>query len=548
MSNPKACRICEAKATGLHYGVTTCEGCKVFFKRYLGKHTQYKCYFGGNCIMNVQTRHRCKACRFQKCLHEGMSLEAIRLGRTPKLTTLFSSESTESTSPPRPSLPDTPSITASSVECTRHHTPTINEAERRSSPHSQAKGGSPAPHKSTARGSGNSGNFHHPLFVDQPSTPSEASQTSGNFFPGVEFPTADSGHSRTSSSDLSYIAPCSEVAVLPVSPPRSLPQEIQEDAALPVVIHESWAGFLQDLAAQYLENPVSPSAGTGMSENSPHPSSVVTRRPSAVHRYWGLLKAKNTVLEDSLNSVHQIGVDVFLEHYIRYENFVKETYELGNVPYQPQTSLEQMLVYIQEMVSYFGDKVARFALGLAGFAEMNVGDQSYLIKDRWLISFWIMNSKCYRDKEIYHPIGPHDLHYCRYWMDITATNVSDKFLEFLFHFTSEINSLQLTLTERFALLAVGLLKTDQSDLLANRPYIDFLLAHYLETLLRSLESASAHRPNVAEKLRQLVSQFSGINEINRKIIMTADLSHAPLRGPVDREDVQRLLTIPKSCG
>ena len=70
-----------------------------------------------------------------------------------------------------------------------------------------------------------------------------------------------------------------------------------------------------------------------------------------------------------------------------------------------------------------------------------------------------MNSKCYRDKEIYHPIGPHDLHYCRYWMDMAASQVSTKFLDFLFHVASQINSLQLTLTQRFVLLAVGLLKT-----------------------------------------------------------------------------------------
>ncbi|GAU91468.1 hypothetical protein RvY_03714-2 [Ramazzottius varieornatus] len=518
MANPEACRICEAKATGLHYGVITCEGCKVFFKRYLNKHSRYKCYFGGCCVTNVQTRHRCKACRFQKCLQEGMSLEAIRLGRTPKRM------SKDATSPMRPSPPDTTNILAS--QCTLHHSPTTTKPER--------------------RGSNSLQTFRQSAFHVHPSLQSEAHQVNDNFFPVTEFPAANSGSICTSGSDLSYGAPCSEVAFLPTTPPCSLPQKIKADVGQPIVVHESWSGFLQNLAAHYLENPVPPSAGIGQLDNGHHLASVVPARPSAVHRYWGLLKAKNSVLEDSLNAVHQVGVDVFLEHYIRYENFVKETYEMGNVPYQPQTSLEQMLGYVQDMVSYFGEKVARFALGLAGFAEMNAGDQSYLIKDRWLVSFLIMNSKCYRDKEIYHPIGPHDLHYCRYWMDVAASNRSEKFLEFLFHVTSAINSLELTMTERFVLLAVGLLKTDASDILANRPYIDFLSAHYLETLLRSLQSSNAQRPNVAEKLRQLVSQFAVINEVNRKIIMTADLKHAPLRGPVDPKDVDRLLTIPQS--
>ena len=48
-----------------------------------------------------------------------------------------------------------------------------------------------------------------------------------------------------------------------------------------------------------------------------------------------------------------------------------------------------MLGYVQDMVSYFGEKLARFALGLSGFAEMNPTDQSYLIKDRWLVSFMV---------------------------------------------------------------------------------------------------------------------------------------------------------------
>jgi hypothetical protein len=30
---PLICNICEDKATGLHYGIITCEGCKGFFKR-----------------------------------------------------------------------------------------------------------------------------------------------------------------------------------------------------------------------------------------------------------------------------------------------------------------------------------------------------------------------------------------------------------------------------------------------------------------------------------------------------------------------------------
>lgn len=79
------CRVCNDKATGVHYGVATCEGCKGFFKRSITKNENYKCYFGEKCVLNPQNRNRCKACRFRRCLQAGMSLEAVKMGRIPKV-------------------------------------------------------------------------------------------------------------------------------------------------------------------------------------------------------------------------------------------------------------------------------------------------------------------------------------------------------------------------------------------------------------------------------------------------------------------------------
>ncbi|XP_060574680.1 uncharacterized protein LOC132732304 isoform X1 [Ruditapes philippinarum] len=79
------CRICKDKATGLHYGVATCEGCKGFFKRSISKHETFKCYFGGSCDINPKTRSQCKACRFKRCMETGMSIDGVRMGRIPKV-------------------------------------------------------------------------------------------------------------------------------------------------------------------------------------------------------------------------------------------------------------------------------------------------------------------------------------------------------------------------------------------------------------------------------------------------------------------------------
>ncbi|UJR36171.1 hypothetical protein I4U23_028905 [Adineta vaga] len=78
------CRICHDKATGVHYGVITCEGCKGFFKRSITQNIIYRCFFGNRCVINTQTRNRCKACRLKRCFERGMAMESVKMGRIPK--------------------------------------------------------------------------------------------------------------------------------------------------------------------------------------------------------------------------------------------------------------------------------------------------------------------------------------------------------------------------------------------------------------------------------------------------------------------------------
>ncbi|VDN53626.1 unnamed protein product [Dracunculus medinensis] len=58
--------------------------CKGFFKRTVQNKRVYTCVSGaGNCPMTKEQRNRCQFCRFQKCLHQGMVLEAVREDRMP---------------------------------------------------------------------------------------------------------------------------------------------------------------------------------------------------------------------------------------------------------------------------------------------------------------------------------------------------------------------------------------------------------------------------------------------------------------------------------
>uniref|UniRef100_A0A914RR53 Nuclear receptor domain-containing protein n=1 Tax=Parascaris equorum TaxID=6256 RepID=A0A914RR53_PAREQ len=51
--------------------------CKGFFKRTVQNKRVYTCVSGtASCPMTKEQRNRCQYCRFQKCLQQGMVLEA----------------------------------------------------------------------------------------------------------------------------------------------------------------------------------------------------------------------------------------------------------------------------------------------------------------------------------------------------------------------------------------------------------------------------------------------------------------------------------------
>ncbi|KAK2149499.1 hypothetical protein LSH36_449g03009 [Paralvinella palmiformis] len=78
------CKVCGDKASGYHYGVTSCEGCKGFFRRSIQKQIEYRCLRDGKCLVMRLNRNRCQYCRFKKCLAVGMSRDSVRYGRVPK--------------------------------------------------------------------------------------------------------------------------------------------------------------------------------------------------------------------------------------------------------------------------------------------------------------------------------------------------------------------------------------------------------------------------------------------------------------------------------
>ncbi|XP_021949220.1 retinoic acid receptor RXR-alpha-B isoform X3 [Folsomia candida] len=72
------CSICGDRASGKHYGVYSCEGCKGFFKRTVRKDLSYACREDKSCTIDKRHRNRCQYCRYQKCLSMGMKREAVQ--------------------------------------------------------------------------------------------------------------------------------------------------------------------------------------------------------------------------------------------------------------------------------------------------------------------------------------------------------------------------------------------------------------------------------------------------------------------------------------
>uniref|UniRef100_A0A1I7ZUN6 Nuclear receptor domain-containing protein n=1 Tax=Steinernema glaseri TaxID=37863 RepID=A0A1I7ZUN6_9BILA len=103
------CAVCSDLATGYHYGVASCNGCKTFFRRTIVSEHSFVCQYQGNCDVNKNIRCACRHCRFNKCVAVGMDAKAIqndrdRIGPTKKMKVQKRSSSDEdwSMSPQRP--------------------------------------------------------------------------------------------------------------------------------------------------------------------------------------------------------------------------------------------------------------------------------------------------------------------------------------------------------------------------------------------------------------------------------------------------------------
>ncbi|KAF8381339.1 nhr-35 [Pristionchus pacificus] len=75
------CQVCGDQATGRHYGATTCNGCKGFFRRTVRRGYKYSCRFNGACNIDKLNRAICRYCRYMRCVNAGMKEDAVQSER-----------------------------------------------------------------------------------------------------------------------------------------------------------------------------------------------------------------------------------------------------------------------------------------------------------------------------------------------------------------------------------------------------------------------------------------------------------------------------------
>ncbi|VDD91837.1 unnamed protein product [Enterobius vermicularis] len=75
------CVVCQDLATGNHYSIPSCNGCKTFFRRAVVKNRTFACMGNGNCPISKGGRCACRHCRFKKCLEVGMDRNSIQNDR-----------------------------------------------------------------------------------------------------------------------------------------------------------------------------------------------------------------------------------------------------------------------------------------------------------------------------------------------------------------------------------------------------------------------------------------------------------------------------------
>ncbi|XP_055339261.1 uncharacterized protein LOC129588874 isoform X2 [Paramacrobiotus metropolitanus] len=137
-----------------------------------------------------------------------------------------------------------------------------------------------------------------------------------------------------------------------------------------------------------------------------------------------------------------------------FSAFMTSALEAQQIPHQPQTSLERVLVRTREKRQDDKVRLAQFVAMLPGFEDISPADRDILLVEKRFITNLLHYMKYCHKGDYYYPLpGPEQIHANNYWMEIMG--LDPEFLRFIYQFSAVFNKIGLTLTESYLLLAVA---------------------------------------------------------------------------------------------
>ncbi|CAF1006532.1 unnamed protein product [Rotaria magnacalcarata] len=454
------CRVCADKATGAHYGVPTCEGCKGFFKRSILRKEKYRCYFGDKCIVNSDNRNRCKSCRFQKCLKEGMSVEGVRMGRIPKLIkekalaehvpSSIENEDPAQLSPSR--VPSTNSnhhmLTSSTIDL---NLPLIDE---------------------------------HSLFADLDSVP-------------IDDHSKCDTHLRitaTMSSCHNYELP--DNFTIDETKPE---YDNEFDNRIVTLNPSALANYMTNCEERFGNDVIERMKSIVRKISHPTPCTELDYDESSFIRYirWKMFDLSNTYngrtrqLIERMNSMIRLGIEDFP----------------GN-----SSSLQDVWAGLTDAIPFHVKNLIAFAREMSAINEIHSDDFHKIMNNR-LFDFWLIKHAPLIGNNESYMMLPNGLQYTRRWMNKI---IGEEMVQTMFEFANKFNSLRLTHEEHALIFPVVICVKDDS--LHNQEIVRSIQYFYLYALyIQMLTTRTQTQAKIIfRSLLQIFAYLPLLNELQEK--------------------------------
>ncbi|XP_035499836.2 nuclear receptor subfamily 1, group D, member 4a isoform X2 [Scophthalmus maximus] len=449
------CKVCGDIASGFHYGVHACEGCKGFFRRSIQQNINYKmCVKNENCLIMRMNRNRCQHCRFKKCLSVGMSRDAVRFGRIPKREKQRLLDEMQS------------------------YMNSLNESAAMDMDSSSERDALPCQEDSNSKEAiGTISRAYRDIF-----TSSNSSNTQERVAKWANIPTTTNNNTSTFSQDASFPQISSHpnfaqsYQSCPVAPANLCPVAPNDNqTAFHNVENNRYTYYVSTNQNHDQSNGATPQSGTSANHNSFHNARSATNQPSCP---WKSAQGAK-VLACPLNACPVSGVD----------RTSQEIWESFSQCFTPAVK-----------------EVVEFAKGIPGFQDLSQQDQVMLLKSGTFQVLMVRFCTLFNAEERTVTF----LNGQTYPLSTLRALGMGSLLDAMFDFSEKLSSLGLEPDEMALFMAVVLVSADRSGI-SNMWAVEQLQ----EGLIRALRSLiSRRRPDDTTLFPKLLLRLPDLRTLN----------------------------------